>query len=495
MNDKRTLIKFLIGTIFICYCSSYAGNIVKITGDENKSVPKYEETKFNATLKDYNYDSLIAGAGIAMPIDGNIGEFLIEDHKLTMKENKFKGGVIQTNELGNVRILFSSSISSEGFIALLTSEQLKKLEKLVGQESKENDVAAKEAWNKVDEMDITQLNNFLKKFPRSSYTSQAKFDLSLHQKVADIKSGKARSALVIPFEKLGVRWKSWCSSNPKRGALGIFRNDSGAGIFRALGCATMSTDYSGMFMVPTGDGSILAIQTNGLKYSYIGNIVFESEKGGTLYFAVIKDKGLVHIYGKGKVTIPGEKVINVDILPNGSTFREGVFEVNLPGFFSRVSASKLNEMRRTMMQGVKELADSSKLADPSDISQKGLAFLSAFQNKDGKLLLVFMGMQSPVIMDRDEMYKTNGDKIKWGIDSGRLAKTSKGVSKLSIDGIPCLLQDIENQNGGRMLTYLFFIPKAPRATFQFGIICDDKATYDSYKQDLEAIIASLKLAH
>jgi hypothetical protein len=176
----------------------------------------------------------------------------------------------------------------------------------------------------------------------------------------------------------------------------------------------------------------------------------------------------------------------------GATFREGIFQVNLPSSISRVSKSKLDELQRTMMGGIKELAEASKLADPRDI-EKGVSFLSAFQNPNGKLLLVFMGMPSPTPMDLSEMYRTNSERIRWGIDSGRLRKTSKGVSKLSIDGVPCLLQDIETQTGGRMQTYLFILPEAPKGTFQFGIICDDNATYDTNARDIDAIIKSLKI--
>lgn len=64
-------------------------------------------------------------------------------------------------------------------------------------------------------------------------------------------------------------------------------------------------------MVPTGDGSILAIETAGLKHRYIGDIIFESEKEGALYFGVINDKGLVHIHGKGKLKMPDGKEIEL----------------------------------------------------------------------------------------------------------------------------------------------------------------------------------------
>lgn len=118
-------------TALILFCvTAYAGNVVKIVKDEDKTVPQYEETEHNAVLKDFNYSASVAGGGFAQPIGGNVGEFLINDIKLTMTEKKFNDGVIATKELGNVRILFSSSITGAGFIALLTDEQVKKLEKL-----------------------------------------------------------------------------------------------------------------------------------------------------------------------------------------------------------------------------------------------------------------------------------------------------------------------------------------------------------------------------
>lgn len=131
MKIKKTLTATLIGAIALCSVTAFAGNVVKIVKDEDKSVPKYEDTKYNAKLKDYNYEAVVAGGGFAKPDAGNIGEFLIEDIKLTMKQKKFMSGAIETEELGKVRILFSSSLTTEGFIALLTDEQLKNLDKLV----------------------------------------------------------------------------------------------------------------------------------------------------------------------------------------------------------------------------------------------------------------------------------------------------------------------------------------------------------------------------
>jgi hypothetical protein len=129
-------------TILLVTGIAYAGNVVKIVKDG--SPPKYQETKYNAILNDYNYNASIVGEGFAEPVGGNIGEFAIENVKLKLKENKFKSGGVFTEELGNVRILFSSSLSGTGFIALLTDEQLKKLDQFLAKRktaAKKDDVS------------------------------------------------------------------------------------------------------------------------------------------------------------------------------------------------------------------------------------------------------------------------------------------------------------------------------------------------------------------
>jgi uncharacterized NAD(P)/FAD-binding protein YdhS len=135
MQRIRAMIASLVAAVTLCSVTAFAGNVVKIVKDEDKSVPQYQETKYNASLKDYNYDAIVAGAGFAEPDGGKIGEFLIQNIKLTMKEKEFKSGGIETEELGKVRILFSSSLRGEGFIALLTDTQLKKLDNLIDKKS------------------------------------------------------------------------------------------------------------------------------------------------------------------------------------------------------------------------------------------------------------------------------------------------------------------------------------------------------------------------
>ena len=52
----------------------------------------------------------------------------------------------------------------------------------------------KDAWKKVDQMDATQLREFLKKFPEGNYAKDAQFALSLHERIAEETLQKAVSA-------------------------------------------------------------------------------------------------------------------------------------------------------------------------------------------------------------------------------------------------------------------------------------------------------------
>lgn len=176
-------------------------------------------------------------------------------------------------------------------------------------------------------------------------------------------------------------------------------------------------------------------------------------------------------------------------------YQEGIFKITLASTWTKMPQHMLDEMRKTMVSGGRELAMASKSADPNDFSHEAISFVSGFQLQDGnrRILLTLLGMASPITMNRDEMYKTNQERVKWGIDTGRLKKTSKGVSKLDVDGVPCLLQDIETNEGALMRMYSFFVPEYPRMTYALQIICDDIPTYTKHANELAPIIKSIKI--
>ncbi len=165
------------------------------------------------------------------------------------------------------------------------------------------------AWNEVQQMEAASLQSFLAAFPNGNYANEAKFYLSLHQKVAAIRSRKEKPVFVIPFALLGARWEGWQQRRPEKSAVGVYRSHSAIGIFPVLGCMTISMDWSAIPITPTGDGSILALKTYGLRFSYINNISFQSgsREEDILHFGVVHAVGLVHVHGAGKVIMPDGK--------------------------------------------------------------------------------------------------------------------------------------------------------------------------------------------
>lgn len=176
-------------------------------------------------------------------------------------------------------------------------------------------------------------------------------------------------------------------------------------------------------------------------------------------------------------------------------YREGIFQVSLPQTWTRMPGPMLDEMRKTMITGGKELATASRSADPNDMNQATIPFVSGFQLQDGskRILLPLLGVASPIVMDREEMFKTNSERVKWGTDTGRLKKTSKGVSRLTIDGVPCLLMDIETDAGGRMQMYSFFLADYPKMTYSLQVICDDVGICNKHDAELTSIVKSIKV--
>jgi hypothetical protein len=165
-----------------------------------------------------------------------------------------------------------------------------------------------EAWDSVACMNVEALQSFVDSFPQGTYANNAKLYISLFQEIEAIKSDKMVPSFVIPFEQLGERWQTWKERMPGTDALGIYTKSISEviemGVFFALpGCRTVAFD-EGFPVTPTGDGSIAAFWTNGIKMEYINGIVIESYGEEVLYFAVIEGKGIVHLHGWGKVTMP-----------------------------------------------------------------------------------------------------------------------------------------------------------------------------------------------
>lgn len=169
--------------------------------------------------------------------------------------------------------------------------------------------AEEQAWREIQCLDSQSLQEFLTAFPEGTYANDAELYLSLFQEIADIKSGLKEPSFVIPFDTLGDRWQDWKQRLPDKGAVGYYAAKESGNIvlgasFLFPGCGVISFDAYGTLVTPTGDGSVVTFKTNGLEFEYLNSIVIESSGEEILYFAIIENVGLVHLHGRGMVTMP-----------------------------------------------------------------------------------------------------------------------------------------------------------------------------------------------
>jgi hypothetical protein len=179
------------------------------------------------------------------------------------------------------------------------------------------------AWEEVDSLDTKSLQQFLKKFPDGGLATDAKLALELQKKISAIKTGKSKDSFIITFDVLGERWKGWQKRNPDKGVVGYFAEkgpqSTELGWFspaalsggKTGGRGTISFDEYGVLTSPTGDGSVIAFRTSGLKFELFEGIVFETPGDDPMYFGVVEGKGLVHLKGVGKVSLPDGKTIDL----------------------------------------------------------------------------------------------------------------------------------------------------------------------------------------
>ena len=194
------------------------------------------------------------------------------------------------------------------------------------------------AWEEVDSLSKQSLQDFLKKFPNGELAKQAQVAVVLQDKLAGIKEGKSKADLTIPLGALGEKWKQWQKSKPNKGVMGYWMktgveaHTSGSGNVKTsrseinpvrpfcpeplsggktVGRAS-SVDEQGTLTGPSGDGSIIAFRTDGSKYELFPGIVFETPGKDPMYFGVVGGKGLVHLKGTGKVTLPDGKTVSLE---------------------------------------------------------------------------------------------------------------------------------------------------------------------------------------
>jgi hypothetical protein len=169
------------------------------------------------------------------------------------------------------------------------------------------------AWEEVDCLNKPSVQGFLKSFPDGELAPQAKAAIELQDKLVAIKEGKSVQPFILSPEGLGAKWKDWQKSNPNKAVVGYsVKKVEGADTLGRFSPGPLSGGKTVVLSGPTGDGSIIALSTNGLKYELFPGIVFETPGKDPMYFGVIAGKGLVHLKGTGKVTLPDGKTVDLE---------------------------------------------------------------------------------------------------------------------------------------------------------------------------------------
>ncbi len=177
----------------------------------------------------------------------------------------------------------------------------------------------RQAWKQVNSLDVQSLQSFLEQFPQGERSGHAKEALVLLERFAAIRQGGQTDAVLVPAGDLGQKWKDWQKMCPDTGVIGYFirkgdKTDT-LGWFtpgpfsggKTPARKSYSFDTRGVLTSPTGDGSIIAFRTGGLKFELYGGITFETPGTDPVYFGVWEGRGLVHLGGTGRVTLPNGK--------------------------------------------------------------------------------------------------------------------------------------------------------------------------------------------
>jgi hypothetical protein len=198
-----------------------------------------------------------------------------------------------------------------------------------------HDAAESDAWAKVNALDTSTINAYLKNFPNGQHNEKAKACLLMQTRMDTVRKEKEHSLKeIIPNAHLGLYWIRAMKMYPEKATAGLLISTNGLSQFRpAGGLATPSgvvigntlfnlgfdgpasfvaripegktpndTDAWNEVLSPTGDGSIVSINTAGWTMHYLG-CAFKTADSNPLIFGVVTNVGLVYLGGAGEVKL------------------------------------------------------------------------------------------------------------------------------------------------------------------------------------------------
>lgn len=182
------------------------------------------------------------------------------------------------------------------------------------------------AWEQTDKVSDESLQKYLTQFPEGKHAKDAGTFLALAKQVQSIAAGTIKPGVVIPFEALGKQWRV---AGAKEGVAFSYNRTEKKDAMTGAFWRSPSLDYEGVRSgargtfsdqfysrwpenAPTGNGSIIAFDTQGEECPLRAAPVIVSDKGSIVYFGVVEKIGLVHLSGKGRVILADGTTKNLE---------------------------------------------------------------------------------------------------------------------------------------------------------------------------------------
>jgi len=126
LNFRTPCTVFVVLIALLLSQTADAGNVARLIKDGKP--PEFELTEHRARIVEYHQRSWVIGGGYSKPISGELKELWIDGNKIELQDQHFNDGTINTKPFGLVRVLFSASLTSSGFLLVMTQDQLKSLD-------------------------------------------------------------------------------------------------------------------------------------------------------------------------------------------------------------------------------------------------------------------------------------------------------------------------------------------------------------------------------
>ncbi|MDB6004854.1 MAG: hypothetical protein JWR15_1841 [Prosthecobacter sp.] len=182
------------------------------------------------------------------------------------------------------------------------------------------------AWNQTDKVSDVSLEKYISQFREGAHFKDAKVFLALSKQLQAIAAGTTKADVVIPFEALG---KQWQVAETGQGVAFAYSRTEKEGAMTGAFWRTPSLDYRGVRSgargsfadqrfsswpesAPTGNGSIVAFDTQGEECPLRAAPVIVSNKDNIVYFGVVEKIGFVHLSGKGRVIFADGSTKNLE---------------------------------------------------------------------------------------------------------------------------------------------------------------------------------------